>query len=269
MTGSRDILKKIRLFVLDMDGTFYLGDRRLEGALEFIHAAETAGKKILFFTNNSSRSPENYITKLGKMDCSVARGQIVTSGDVTIRYLKEFHDGKTVYLMGTKALEESFRQAGIRLMKEGCKTGNRPDIVVIGFDTELTYEKLERACTYIRNGAVFLATHLDINCPVEGGFIPDCGAMCAAITLSTGVQPKYLGKPFKETVDMVLSLTGMEREETAFVGDRIYTDVATGVNNGAKGILVLTGETKTEDVEKASVKPDAIFDSLGEMINYL
>ena len=142
-------------------------------------------------------------------------------------------------------------------------------MVVIGFDTELTYEKLERACTYIRNGAVFLATHLDINCPVEGGFIPDCGAMCAAIALSTGVQPKYLGKPFEETVDMVLDHTGMEKEAVAFVGDRIYTDVATGVNNGAKGFLVLTGETKPEDVEKSSVKPDAVFDSLGEMIGFL
>ena len=141
--------------------------------------------------------------------------------------------------------------------------------MVIGFDTELTYEKLERACTFIRNGAVFLATHLDINCPVEGGFIPDCGAMCAAIALSTGVQPKYLGKPFKETVDMVLEHTGTEKEAVAFVGDRIYTDVATGVNNGAKGFLVLTGETKAEDVEKSSVKPDAVFESLGEMKGYL
>lgn len=271
MTGNRDILKEIRLFVLDMDGTFYLGDRRLDGALEFIHAVEAAGKKFLFFTNNSSKSPENYIHKLEKMDCHITRDQIVTSGDVTIRYLKEFYGGKTVYLMGTKALEESFKKAGINLVngRTGTDAEKTPDVVVIGFDTELTYEKLERACTHIRNGAVFLATHLDINCPVEGGFIPDCGAMCAAIALSTGVQPKYLGKPFVETVDMVLDHTGIEKEAVAFVGDRIYTDVATGVNNGARGFLVLTGETKLEDVEKSSVKPDAIFDSLGEMIEFL
>ena len=173
--------------------------------------------------------------------------------------------------LGTKALEASFRQAGIRLLPTDGEAAReeQPDVVVIGFDTELTYEKLERACTFIRNGAVFLATHLDINCPVEGGFIPDCGAMCAAIALSTGVQPKYLGKPFKETVDMVLEHTGTEKEAVAFVGDRIYTDVATGVNNGAKGFLVLTGETKAEDVEKSSVKPDAVFESLGEMKGYL
>lgn len=271
MTGDRRILKKIRLFVLDMDGTFYLGDRRLSGALEFIRAVDASGKKFIFFTNNSSKSPEDYIKKLKGMECSITRDQIVTSGDVTIGYLKEYYNGKTVYLMGTKALEESFNQAGIRLFHPDFANaqGAKPDVVVIGFDTELTYEKLEHACTFIRDGAVFLATHLDINCPVEGGFIPDCGAMCAAIALSTGVQPKYLGKPFKETVDMVLHHTGMEKESVAFVGDRIYTDVATGVNNGAKGILVLTGETKAEDVGKSSVKPDAVFESLGEMINYL
>ena len=116
MTGGREILKEISLFVLDMDGTFYLGDRRLDGALEFIQAVEAAGKKFLFFTNNSSKSPEDYIRKLEKMDCRISRDQIVTSGDVTIRYLKECYGGKTVYLMGTKALEASFRQAGIRLL---------------------------------------------------------------------------------------------------------------------------------------------------------
>ena len=138
-------------------------------------------------------------------------------------------------------------------------------MVVIGFDLTLTYEKLERACTYIRNGAVFLATHLDINCPTKDGFIPDCGAMCAAISLSTGKEPKYVGKPFKETVDMVLSMTGAEREHMTFVGDRLYTDVKTGVANGAHGILVLSGETKLEDIPKSDTHPDAIFKDLREM----
>ena len=138
-------------------------------------------------------------------------------------------------------------------------------MVVIGFDTTLTYEKLSKACTFIREGAVFLATHLDINCPTETGFIPDCGSFCAAISLSTGKQPKYLGKPFAETVEMVLDKTGYSAGEVAFVGDRLYTDVATGVKNGAAGILVLTGETHLEDVAASDVQPDAIFASLGEM----
>jgi 4-nitrophenyl phosphatase len=255
----KQLLDQVTLFVLDMDGTFYLGDRILDGANEFLDQVEKSGKEFIFFTNNSSKSPAIYIEKLKKMNCHIGREQIMTSGDVTISYLKQHYPGKTVYLLGTKALEENFRESGILLTQE------MPDIVVVGFDMTLTYEKLEKACTYIRNGAIFLATHLDINCPTEEGFIPDCGAICAAISLSTGKKPKYLGKPFLETVEMVLAATGRRKEEVAFVGDRIYTDVATGVKNGAKGILVLTGETKRSDIENAEVTPDAVFESLKEM----
>ena len=260
---KKDFLSGIDLFVLDMDGTFYLGDIILEGSLDFLKKVEETGKNFIFFTNNSSKSPVNYINKLANMNCHIERNQIMTSGDVTIEFLNRNRTGQTVYLVGTPALEESFREAGVPLVNDN------PDVVVIGFDTTLTYEKLERACTFIRNGAEFLATHLDINCPTEDGFIPDCGAMCALISLSTGKEPKYLGKPFKETMEMVLARTGFAKEKVAFVGDRIYTDVATGVKNGAKGILVLSGETKLEDVEKSEVKPDAIFASIGEMAKYM
>lgn len=258
-TGKRRLLQDTELFVLDMDGTFYLGEEILPGALDFIKQVERCGKQYIFFTNNSSKSPKLYMKKLAGMNCPIERGQIMTSGDVMIEYLKAVHPGKTVYLVGTPALEETFQEAGICLVKE------QPDLVVVGFDLTLTYEKLERACTFIRNGAEFLATHLDINCPTEDGFIPDCGAMCAAISLSTGKKPKYVGKPFAETVDMVLRMTGMEKEQIAFVGDRLYTDVATGVKNGAKGLLVLTGETALSDVEQSEIKPDGIYESLGEM----
>ena len=274
---KKQLIENIDLFVLDMDGTFYLGDRMIEGSLEFLQKVKNAGKDYVFFTNNSSKSPLNYIEKLKKMNCHISRNQIMTSGDVTIGYLKTHHPGKTVYLVGTPALEENFVQEGIELFqsceKDGViiENGERrvPDIVVIGFDTTLTYEKLERACTYIRNGAMFLATHLDINCPTEAGFIPDCGAMCDLISRSTGQEPKYLGKPFFETMEYVLDRTGAKKERIAFVGDRLYTDVATGVNNGAKGLLVLSGETKIEDLEQSSVKPNGVFADLKEIGTYL
>lgn len=259
MDRSNALLRRTELFVLDMDGTFYLGDRILPGAADFLRAVSDAGKQYLFFTNNSSRSPRDYMAKLANMGCPITREQIMTSGDVTIRYLLTHYAGKTVYLVGTPPLVESFRQAGIPLVEEN------PDIVVVGFDTTLTYQKLSNACTFIRQGSLFLATHLDINCPTETGFIPDCGSFCAAISLSTGCHPRYLGKPFAETVDMILNKTGIPRDRIAFVGDRLYTDVATGVKNGATGILVLTGETRPEDVPSSEVQPDAVFDSLGEM----
>lgn len=277
MKDKKTLIQGIDLFVLDMDGTFYLGDKMIEGSLEFLQKVKDAGKDYVFFTNNSSKSPVNYIDKLKKMNCHITREQIMTSGDVIIGYLKEHHPGKSVYLVGTPALEESFVQEGIALFSSKEKDGviieggirQVPDIVVIGFDTTLTYEKLERACTYIRNGAMFLATHLDINCPTEAGFIPDCGAMCDLISRSTGVQPKYLGKPFYETMEYVLHKTNVKKERIAFVGDRLYTDVATGVNNGANGILVLSGETKLSDLESSNVVPDGVFADLKEIGTYL
>ena len=271
---KKKVLKDTELFVLDMDGTFYLGDEILDGALDFLESVKRAGKKYIFFTNNSSVSSENYIEKLKKMNCHISRDMIMTSGDVMIRFLKSKYPDKSVYLLGTPELEKSFREAGVNLFESErdekaamshaiCE--NIPDIVVVAFDKTLNYEKLSNACVYIMKGAKFLATHLDINCPVKEGFIPDCGAMCAAIELSTKVSPKFVGKPFKETVDMVVDATGVDASKISFVGDRIYTDVATGVNNGAMGVLVLTGECKLSEVPDSDVQPDVIFDSIKEM----
>jgi len=147
--------------------------------------------------------------------------------------------------------------------------GAKADVVVAAFDTELTYAKLERACTLIRGGAAFLATHPDINCPTEDGFIPDCGALCAAIALSTGKKPRFLGKPYPETLAYVLAKTGCAKDEVCFVGDRLYTDVAAGVDNGAHGVLVLSGETKAEDIAASPTQPDAVFDDLGAIAKIL
>ena len=149
-----EILKETELFVLDMDGTFYLDNDVIDGALDFLDEVKKAGKRFVFFTNNSSKSPGTYIDKLEKMGCNIGREQIITSGDVMIQYLKEYYPGKEVYLVGTPDLEDNFRENGIRLTKE------MPDVVVIGFDMTLTYEKLERACTYIRNGAVFVLSQM-------------------------------------------------------------------------------------------------------------
>lgn len=271
---KKKILKETELFVLDMDGTFYLGDEILDGALDFLEAVKRAGKRYIFFTNNSSVSSENYIEKLKKMNCHISKDMIMTSGDVMIRLLKSKYPDKSVYLLGTPELEKSFKDAGVSLLvserDEKAAMSHAicekiPDIVVVAFDKTLNYEKLSNACVYIMKGAEFLATHLDINCPVKDGFIPDCGAICAAIELSTKVSPKYVGKPFKETVDMVVDATGVEPGKISFVGDRIYTDVATGVNNGAMGVLVLTGECKLSEVPDSEVQPDVIFDSIKEM----
>jgi len=260
---KKEALSSVKLFVLDMDGTFYLGDKIIAGALDFISRVRATHRQFLFFTNNASRVSAIYKEKLGRMGLEVSETDIVTAGDVTIDYLKRQYPGKRVYLNGTSLLTASFGRAGIYLVED------HPDVVVQSFDTSLTYEKLDKICSFVRQGVPFLATHMDINCPTEDGFMPDCGAMCDLITASTGIKPKYLGKPCPETVDMVLERTGLKPAEIAFVGDRIYTDVATGVNNGAKGFLVLTGEADMAAVAASSIKPDCVYQSLYEMSRYM
>lgn len=267
-----ELLQK-KVYVLDMDGTVYLGNRIIEGSLTFIEKLRQRGTRFLFFTNNSSRGAGFYRNKLSAMGCEVNERDVMTSGDVTIAWLQQHRPNASVYLMGTPLLEESFRQAGIRLVQERPdevpSNQSVPDIVVVGFDMTLDFEKVTRACTYIRQGAEFIATHPDLNCPTEEGFIPDCGAMCAMITASTGVLPRYLGKPYSETVEMICRVTGTEKQDMVFVGDRLYTDIAIGVNHGVTAILVLSGETRPEDLEKSEIRPDYVFNSLGELARWI
>lgn len=264
MQKKEDTLKGVKLFVLDMDGTVYLGNHMIDGALDFIHEVDASeDRDYIFFTNNASRVPSVYVEKLHKLGLDVDESKVVTAGDVCAEFLKVNYPGAKVYLNGTPVLEENWKEKGIHLVEED------PDVAVQSFDTTLTYHKLDRICHYVRNGVPFIATHMDTNCPTEYGFMPDCGAMCSLITDSTGVKPRFLGKPWKETVDMVAEITGYKAEEMAFVGDRLYTDVATGVNNGAKGFLVLTGEADMQTVAESDVEPTCIYDSLGEMRRYL
>ena len=256
-------LKSIRVFVLDMDGTIYLGDNVLPGSREFISQIKKSGRQILYFTNNASKSKTIYLEKLKRLGYEADLSDIVTSGEVTIDFIKSNHPGKSVYLVGTPALEKTFIEAGIELTD-----GSFADIVVSSFDTTLTYEKLEKACTIIRKGAIFYSTHPDFNCPTEDGFIPDSGAICALITASTGKTPRYFGKPNKESADMMAKLCKVSFDDMAMVGDRLYTDIALGKNNGILSILVLSGETTEEDVTEEN-RGDIILRGIFELSNYV
>jgi len=241
----RDLSAK-KLFVFDMDGTIYLGDKVFPKAVRLIKRLRAEGKRVLFFTNNASHSAEFYVKKLMRLGFEPRGNEIMTSGDVTIEFLKKNRADKKVYLLGTPELESSFKKAGIKL-SDGAdpKSG---DIVITSFDTTLTYDKLSRACRLIMNGSEYLSTHPDFNCPTEDGFIPDSGAISAFVTASTGVTPRYFGKPYSETMDMICSVTGVDKEGAAVVGDRLYTDIAIGKRSGVTAILVLTGETTEKDL---------------------
>ena len=263
------LLRKKNLFIFDMDGTIYLGGRPFPFAVSFIKRLRASGRRVLFFTNNASHDPVFYLEKLTRLGFEPSREEICTSGNVTAAFLTRKRPGKSVYLMGTKELYRQFAAAGIDMVndEDGHLTDSRtPDIVVTSFDTALTYEKLTCACTFVRNGAEYLSTHPDFNCPTEDGFIPDSGAIAAAVTASTGVKPVYFGKPYPETAEMIGEITGEPKERTLLFGDRLYTDIATGRRHGITAVLVMTGETTLRDVEAAGEeeRPDVMLPSLAE-----
>lgn len=257
---SSYILDPVRMFILDMDGTIYLGGKVFPYTLDFLDFLKSSGIGCFFFTNNASGNPGFYARKLKKMGIHAKSSDILTSGDVTVDFLREHRAGRSVYLLGTHRLRKTFRAGGIRLVE------NSPDIVVVSFDTTLTYDRLEKACRFIREGAEYLSTHCDINCPTESGFVPDSGSICAAVTASTGRPPRFFGKPFKETIEAIIRLTGYGREQIAIIGDRLYTDIKTGTEGGIISILVLSGETKKDDLDRSSVKPDLVFDDLSALM---
>lgn len=252
-------LAGIRCFILDMDGTFYLGDAILPGALDFMRLLAASGRDYLFLTNNSSRSADFYAEKLTKMGWAATPDDILTSGEATALYLQDQKPGARILLLGTPDLAGEFLRQGFALVEES------PDFVVLGFDKTLTYEKLVKACRSIAQGVPFIATHPDFNCPTEDGFIPDCGAMIAFIEASTGVAPLVVGKPNAAIVDAVFARRRYQPGEVAIVGDRIYTDVATGKNAGLLSVLVLSGETKAQHLATAALAPDLIFENLGAL----
>ena len=255
-------LKTKKLFVFDMDGTIYLGERVFPEAVAFIKRLRSEGKRVLFFTNNASHNPEFYKEKLVRLGFEPMNGEIMTSGDVTVEFLKKERAEKSVYLVGTSELIASFEKNGIPLTD-----GLSGEIVVTSFDTTLTYEKLSRACRLIMNGAEYLSTHPDFNCPTEDGFIPDSGAISAFVTASTGKTPRYFGKPYADTMEMICSVTGVDKKDAAVIGDRLYTDIAIGKRSGVTAVLVLTGETQKKDLVCLSENelPDLIFNDMTEI----
>ena len=263
---SKEILESKKLFIFDMDGTIYLGGIPFEFAIRFIKNLRKSGKQVLFFTNNASHTTPFYVEKLSRLGFEPSENEIMTAGDVTFEFLNRHRNGCSVYMVATDELVEEYRKKGINLLN-GNENIQRADVVVTSFDTSLTYEKLNIACRLIRNGAEYISTHPDFNCPTENGFIPDSGAIAALVTASTGVKPTYFGKPYKETIEMIAEYTKFSTEEMCIFGDRLYTDIALGKSFGVTSCLVLSGETKQADVDAANDadKPDLIFESLDDV----
>ncbi len=256
-------LAGIRLFMLDMDGTFYLGDTLLPGALEFLAACRRRGLGYTFLTNNSSKSAGDYRTKLAAMGVRTAPEEMFTSGDATLLYLEQEAFPKEILLIGTESLKAQFSAAGYKVR------ARRPGAVVLGFDTGIDYPKLTALCDAVRAGLPYIATHPDYNCPVPGGMIPDIGAVIAFVQAATGRLPDtVVGKPSALIAQMAARRAGLRLEELCMVGDRLYTDIALGAA-GVKTALVLTGETAAADLPGSPVQPDFVFADLAALAEEL
>jgi 4-nitrophenyl phosphatase len=264
MSSARPSLSAIRGFLLDMDGTFYLGDRLLPGAEDFLAYTASAGMPVQLLTNNSSKDRYAYVRKIAAMGIHMRPEQILTSGEATVLYLQQSAPGARVAVFGTPALEMEFRNGGFALDM------NDPAYVVLGFDTTLDYAKLTRLCDKVREGLPYIATHPDYNCPVSGGFIPDIGAIMAFVEASTGRRADVIvGKPNRHILHIAAARLGLPPEALCMVGDRLYTDIAMGQHAPIQTALVLSGETRREDLESSPFRPDHVFENLADLTEHL
>ena len=256
-------LKKLKLFLLDMDGTIYLDNDLFDGVTEFLEHIKKIGGKYMFLTNNSSKSVDKYIEKLASLSIESTADDFLTSTNATILHLKKKTYNK-IYAFGTTSFKEQLREADLPITD---KREEGIDCLVMGFDTELTFQKLEDACILLRDDIDYIATNPDWVCPTWYGSVPDCGSVSEMIYNATKKRPVFIGKPQPAMPLLAMEKTGFSAEETVLIGDRLYTDIASGVNAGITSIFVLSGEGTLDDLAKSDVKPTYVYNNVKEILD--
>lgn len=254
------MFSNIKLFLFDMDGTLYLGDQLYDFTKELLATIKAKGKRYMFMTNNSSKSVLAYIEKLKKLGIDATKEDFITSSQATAFYLKKYHKDDRLYVCGTESLKQELRENGFTVVDNTDDT----DCIVMGYDTELNYKKLWDVSYLLTTRELpYLATNPDYVCPTEWGSVPDCGSICDMIFNATGKRPQFIGKPEPLMPLLAMEQVGVSKEQTAVVGDRIYTDIKSGVNAGAVSVLVMSGETTEEILIASDVKPDIVLKDAG------
>lgn len=260
----REKLKQMKAFVIDQDGTTYFEQKAFPWTIPFLNGLKTRGRKYLFLSNNSSKSLQEHLTKLTSVGIDVSPEQILSSTDATLEYLKSLHHSDDIFLMATPSVERDFEKAGFTIRSEN------PRYVVLAYDLTLTFDKLDQACRHIRNGVPFIATHEDDNWMIgPNDFRPDVGSLAAAITASTKVKPKFIGKPNAEMVNAFLKRLAVGKDEVAIIGDRLNTDIRMGKDHGILTFLVLSGQTGIEQIPDSPWQPDVVVDKTIDILEYL
>jgi len=256
-------------FIFDLDGCIYRGNSVIEGAPEVVEALRGKGRKVLFLTNNSTKTPRQFVEKLACMGIAANDADIMTSSIATAKYLRGRMRGRgrgmgmgrgSCYVVGEEGLCAALRSEGFELLDEGRAA--EAAYIVCGLDMKVTYEKLAAACVAIQNGAKFIATNADPNLPVEGGYLPGAGSIVRLIEEATGARPLIIGKPSPRIVRMALERLGTTARKTAKVGDTLNMDIKAGRAAGLLTILVLTGAADRKAVSSSRVKPDIVLDSV-------
>lgn len=261
-----DRIKQMKLFLFDMDGTLYLGDRLYPFTKELLQTIKDTGGRYLFMTNNSSKSVADYVKKLEKLGISATKEDFITSSQATAYYLHKHHEGKTLYVCGTESLKEELRSEGFEVTEDAEKA----QCIVMGFDTELTFQKLFDVSFLLSTRKIpYIATNPDLVCPTEFGSVPDCGSVCGMIFNATKKRPVVIGKPSPLMPELAMERLGYGKNETCVVGDRIYTDVKSGLNAGVFSILVMSGETTQEILDASEDKPHLVLSDAGEILKVL
>ena len=265
--NKKELIEGIRLYLFDMDGTLYLGDRLYSFTLELLETIHKTGGKYLFMTNNSSKSVEDYVKKLAKFGIEATREDFMTSSQATAYYLKEHHKDQKLYVCGTQSLKRELEMEGFTV----TENLDEVECIVMGFDTELTFKKLEDVSKLLltRPELPYIATNPDLVCPTEYGSVPDCGSVCGMIYNATGKKPVVIGKPSPLMPQLAMAHVGCAKEETAVFGDRIYTDVKSGLNAGILSVLVMSGETTREILEASEDKPHLVMEDASEILEIL
>ncbi len=262
----KQLANKTKLYLLDMDGTLYLGDRLYDFTVEFLSQIKRTGGRYLFMTNNSSKSVEDYIKKLSKMGITATREDFITSSQATAYYLHKHHEGAILYVCGTESFKKELKMEGFTVTEEP----ENAQCIVMGFDTELTFKKLhDISWLLLTRDIPYIASNPDLVCPTEFGSVPDCGSVSQMLYNATKKMPVFIGKPSPLMPQLAMERLGCSKEETCVIGDRIYTDVKSGLNAGVTAILVMSGETTPKILAESAEKPHLVLDNVSEITQQL
>ena len=260
-----NVLQKKKIYLLDMDGTIYNENKLFDGVIPLLNNIKKSGGKYIFLTNNSSKSVNEYVKKLTSLGISTDKEEFFTSSQATIIYIKESlkYNNELIYVMGTQAFKDELKEANLNITDV---YNDDVKILLVGYDTELNYQKLIDVCKLLNKDITYIATNPDYVCPVAFGFVPDCGSMCEMIYKATKKIPIFIGKPRAEMIELALKKVNATKEETIIICDRLYTDIASGINAKVDTICVLSGETNIQDIKKSEFKPTYILDHIKELL---